>query len=329
MYELVDAHLLPGHHLLLVSWNKAKYLQLYGSAMNLQDSDKNLFLKLYNPLLVYVNNKHKTLENLRHPQDLSRKDLEEIERLKEKLYSDPSQINSFVQENPEDFSVDELEIISSWQHFVKGRFYIVRFLKDHAVFMDEGHPPKAYGVKGLAMQWELIGNLPRIVKATLLPFKGKIIFDGSFSCYNLFFGSGMKSSIKDSFRQAKASYGIITSLPFSPQGATPSDAERLRVFLRSQESREFHWQEIEELIREKPELLPIYSEEMGRVTAKKYRKRLREIGIKEGWFAIIEGIIIAGGRDQTDVEKAVDLLVPEQKRGLVHLFHLKGKPPTP
>lgn len=208
---------------------------------------------------------------------------------------------------------------------MKGRFYIVRFLKDHVVFMDEGHPPKAYGVKGLAMQWEMIGNLPRIVQATLLPFKGKITFDGSFSCYNLFFGSGMKSSINDSFRQAKANYGIITSLPFSPQDSEPSDAKRLRGLLRSQESRDFHWQEIEELIRKKPELLPVYSEEMGRVQARKYRKRLKEIGIKEGWFAIIEGIIIAGGQDQKEVERAADSLLPKEKRNLVHIFHLKGR----
>jgi len=293
--------------------------------MNLPDGDRKLFIKLHHSLLIYVNNKYKLLENLHHPKDLLRKDLEDIEKIKEKLYSDPSQIDSFVQENPENFSEEELEIISSWRHFVKGRFYIVRFLKDYAVFMDEGHRAKAYGVKGLAMQWEMIGNLPRIVQATLLPFKGKIIFDGSFSCYNLFFGSGMKSSINDSFRQAKARYGIITSLPFSAQDAATSDIERFRGLLRSRESRDFHWQEIEELIRKKPELLPVYSEEMGRVQARKYRRKLKEIGIKEGWFAIIEGIIIAGGQDQKEVEKAANSLLPKEKRNLVHIFHLKRK----
>lgn len=293
--------------------------------MNLPDDDRRLFLELYHSLLLYVNNKHKILKDFQRPEDLFKEALEDIEKLKEKLYSKPDQIDSFVRENPQGFSAEELEIISSWRHFVKGRFYIVRFLKDHAVFMDEGHSPKAYGVKGLAMQWELIGDLPRIVQATLLPFKGKITFDGSFSCYNIFFGSGMKSSINDSFRQAKASYGIITSLPFSPKDAAPSDAERLRAFLRSQESRDFHWQEIEELLRKKPELLPIYSEEMGRVQARKYRKKLKDIGINDGWFAIIEGIIIAGGQDQKEVEKIAYSLLPEEKRKLVHIFHLKRK----
>jgi hypothetical protein len=71
--------------------------------------------------------------------------------------------------------------------------------------------------------------------------------------------------------------------------------------------------------------LPIYSEEMGRVQARKYRKKLKDIGINEGWFAIIEGIIIAGGQDQKEVEKIAYSLLPEEKRKLVHIFHLKRK----
>lgn len=293
--------------------------------MNLPDSDRKLFLKLFRSLLVYANNKIKIMEGLQRPEDLFRKDLEDIEKLKEKLYSKPDLIDSFVQENPEGFFPEELEIVSSWRHFVKGRFYIVRFLKDYAVFMTEGHPAKAYGVKGLAMNWELIGNLPRIAKATLLPFKGTIVFDGSFSCYNLFFGSGMRSSVMDEFRQAKASYGIITSLPFSPENSVPSDSNRLRGFLRSQESRNLHSQEIEDLIEKNPELLAVYSEEMGRVYAREYRKRLKDIGIEDGWFAVIDGIIIAGGLREKDVQRLAEALLPPDKRKLVYVFRLKRK----
>jgi len=60
--------------------------------MNLPDSDRKLFIKLHHSLLVYVNNKYKLLENLNHSnsKDLLRKDLEDIEKIKEKLYSDPT-----------------------------------------------------------------------------------------------------------------------------------------------------------------------------------------------------------------------------------------------
>ncbi len=263
------------------------------------------------------------MEDLRNPKDLFDRDPEEIERLKEKLYSDPDQIYSFVQENPAGFSAEELKIITNWRHFIKGRFYLVRFMKSYAVFLDESNPARAYGVKGLAMQWDLVTNLPRIVEATLIPFKDRIIFDGAFSCYNLFFGPEMKRNILDRFRQAKAKYGIITSLPFTPEESANSDSEKLRGFLSTQESRDIHWQEIEEMISNKPELLAVYSEEMGRIHARRYRKRLREIGIKEGWFATIDGIIIAGGTSPKEVEGSVDSLLPPEKRKLAHIFHLK------
>lgn len=265
------------------------------------------------------------MKDLSHPKDLFDQDPEDMERLKEKLYRDPGQIDSYVQENPAGFSSEELKIISSWQHFVKGRFYLVRFMKSYAVFLAESNPPKAYGVKGLAMQWDLVTNLPRIVEATLIPFKDRIIFDGAFSCYNLFLGPEMKRNILDRFRQAKARYGIITSLPFSSEESTNANSERLRGFLSSQDSRDIHWQEIEEMISNNPELLAVYSEEMGKVYARRYRKRLREIGIKEGWFATIDGIIIAGGSSPIEVEGAVDSLLPLEKRKLVHIFQVKSR----
>lgn len=308
------------HYILLIRF---KYSKRLCKAMNLPDNERRQFLRLYNSLLVYVNNKYKIVQNLSHHKDIFDQDPEEVERLKERLYSDPGQIDSYVQENPAGFSDEELKIISSWRHFIKGRFYLIRFMKSYAVFLDESHPPRAYGVKGLAMQWDLVTNLPRILEATLIPFKDKIIFDGAFSCYNLFFGPEMKRNILDRFRQAKAGYGIITSLPFSPEESASSDSERLRGFLSSQESRDIHWQEVEEMICKDPGLLPVYSQEMGKVHARRYRKRLREIGIKEGWFATIEGIIIAGGPAQEEVEKAVAVLLPPEKRKLVYIFHLK------
>ncbi len=135
----------------------------------------------------------------------------------------------------------------------------------------------------------------------------------------------MKRSINDTFRQAKTSYGIITSLPFSPKDVAPSDSEKLRGFLQSQESRDIHYQEIEELIEKKPELMAVYSEEMGRVQARTYRKRLKEIGVKDGWFGIIDGMIIAAGTGAKGCGKDIRVASAHEKRKLVYIFRLKGK----
>jgi hypothetical protein len=295
--------------------------------MGLPYSDGKHFIRLYHSLLFYVNNKHKVLESLHHPDDFFKLIPEDILKLKDKLYAAPDQIDSFVRDNPANFTSEDLKIISAWKHFVRGSFYIVRYLKNYAVFLDEGHPAKAYGVQELAVPWEdmLGSNLPRMVEVTLLPFKGNIIFDGTFSSYNLFFGPGMRRSINDSFRLAKTSHGIITSLPFSSEKSGPTDSEKLRGLLGSQDSRNIHWEEIEELKNKSPELMAVYSEEMGRVHARAYRKKLKEIGVKDGWFGLIDGIIIAGGRTREEVEKALKSLIPTDMMKLAHIFQLKAK----
>ena len=54
-------------------------------------------------------------------------------------------------------------------------------------------------------------SLPKIVDAILLPFKNRIIYDGTLSSFNIIFGSDIRRSIDDSYRQAKST-GIMTTL---------------------------------------------------------------------------------------------------------------------
>jgi hypothetical protein len=295
--------------------------------MALPFSDGKHFIRLYHSLLVYINNKHKVLEGLHHPDDFFKLSPEDILKLKDKLYAAPDQIDSFVRDNPANLASEDLEIISPWRHFKRGKFYVIRYLKNYTVFLDEGHPAKAYGVQELAVPLEkmLGSNLPRLVQAILLPFKGQIIYDGTFTSYNIYFGSGMRRSINDSFQQAKTSYGIITTLPFSSEMSDPTDSVKLKGLLRSQDSRDIHWEEIEELKNKSPDLMAVYSEEMGRVHARVYRKKLKEIGVKEGWFGLIDGMIIAGGRTRDDVEKSLKSLIPKEMMQLAHIFQLKAK----
>jgi Domain of unknown function (DUF6398) len=55
--------------------------------------------------------------------------------------------------------------------------------------------------------------LPRMIKTTLLPFKGRIVYDGLMSGYNVSFGPGIRRSLNEAYREAKAHRGIITTLP--------------------------------------------------------------------------------------------------------------------
>jgi len=112
-------------------------------------------------------------------------------------------------------SSDELEIVGTWKHAVVGKFYVFRYLKKYTVFLTSGGSPnKAYGVLGLADPMkEVIGPyLPRLITTVLLPFQGKIICDGLVSGYNITFGGGIKRRLNEEYKQAKETFGIITSL---------------------------------------------------------------------------------------------------------------------
>lgn len=295
--------------------------------MNIPECDRKLFFHLYHSLLLFINKTNEILEELHSPDDIFKLDLEDIQKIKDNLYTNPHQIDSFVKNNPSNFTSEELGTISSWKHFVKGRFYVVRYLKNYAVFMDDNDPPKAYGVMDLITPLEeMMGpNLPRVVDAVLLPFKNNIIYDGTLSCFNLFFGPGMRKSINDSFIQAKTGFGIVTSLPVFSGTSGPTDSEKLRGFLRSKDSRDIHWGEIEDLRNKSLELMAVYSEEMGRVHARAYRKKLKEIGVIDGWFGLIDGMIIASGRTQNEVEMVLGSLLPTEKIKFAHIFHLKAR----
>ena len=118
-------------------------------------------------------------------------------------------------ENPRGFTADELAVIASWRGFILGDFYIVRFLKRYAVFLNTGSPPRAYGVLGLhGSIEELVGFLrpPIYVKAVLLPFQGRIVYDGVLEPAQIFFGPGLRASLNETYQAIRENQGIIESL---------------------------------------------------------------------------------------------------------------------
>ena len=295
--------------------------------MRLSKEDVKLFYRLYNPLLVYVNKKFKILEGIDSPEDFKKFSIKKINKVRDRLYKHPELINSFVAENPLNFSAKELKIIGSWKEFVKGRFLIFRYLKNYTVFLDTDESPKAYGVLALNSTFEeMVGPyLPVMVEAVLLPFNDKIIYDSIFFPYSMTFGGGIRRSFNDAYQEAKSRFGIITSLPFSTEKVEQNDAANLRFYLRSKRNRERYWEEIEELINKDPDLLTLYHQEMGKIYARTYGKRLREIGLTNAWFAILEGMTIASGATKDEVERILQCILPTKKRKFVYIFRLKEK----
>ncbi|HID30006.1 MAG TPA: hypothetical protein EYP19_08385 [Desulfobacterales bacterium] len=181
--------------------------------MKLSKQDADLFFELMWPLQLFVNRQLQVLpkvSTLEAYLDCSR---EEKAQVRDAMYGHIELMDTFVQENPHQFSEDKLEIIAKWKHFVAGDFFIERLLKKYAIFIGSGE--KVYGVLALHDAFQDMfypGQLPVRVKAVLLPFKGRIIYDGLLEIYNIFFGRGISTELKEVYMAAKQNGRIIERL---------------------------------------------------------------------------------------------------------------------
>jgi hypothetical protein len=293
--------------------------------MKLSEEDTELFYKLYPALLVYTNQQKGIIRSVTTVEEFMQLPSEEMNKVRESLYGQPGLIDAFVQENPFNFSQDELEIVRGWKNFLKAEFYLFRYLKKYAIYLDNRSPPKAYGVLALVSDFQdvVYQKLPVYLKAVLLPFKGQIIYDGILNSYSVSFGPGIRQDLKERYQEAKARFGIITSLPWVE--LKDSDEERLKSYLSSEAMRLRYGGKIDELIKKDPSLLTVYHQEMGKVHARTYGRCLSKIGLRNAWFAILEGEIVAGGCTRAEVERILDEIIPVEKRGFAYVFHLKGK----
>jgi hypothetical protein len=294
--------------------------------MKLSAEDADLFYKLNWALLAFTNKKLKLCPDAETPEAIKQLPLDKKVVIRNALWEEDDLIEPFLKENPFQLSSEEMDVVGSWKHRVKGRFILINHLKSHSILLHDSEKI-AYGVLGLHDELETVvgPDLPMIVETVLLPFKNRIIFDGLLSPYRVSFGKGFRTGIKDSYQQAKAKYGIVTSLPFSAGSKGQSDEDLLRFYLKSKQNRDQYWEDIWDLIGKKPALKLLYHQEMGKIHARHYRKRFQEIGISQGWFAVLEGLVVASGRSKDETEQAAKRIVPSEKGAWVHYLQLSRK----
>lgn len=292
----------------------------------LPENEANLFYKLFPALLVSVNAKHSILPHVSTPEEFNSLPVQDRIQVRDQLYEDIAIIDAFVQENTFEFSSEELDIVASWKYFLKDNFHLFRHLKKYSIFISASSPPAAYGVLSLVDRLEdMFPHLPAYVQGVLLPFKGRIIYDGYLGSFNMIYGGGIRRMITTTYNEAKAQFGIITSLPFEARVHEPDVVEKLKFYLKSEKNREYYWEEIQDILIDHPELEVVYHQESGKRYARTYGKRLREIGLDEGWFGILKGLIVASGKTRPELETNIQSVVPPDLHEYVYVYRLKPK----
>lgn len=181
--------------------------------MKLSQQEVELFYELMWSLQFFVKQKLKLLRKIRTLQDYSDCSKQDKMKVRQTMYENIELIDIFIKENPQNFSDEKLDIVASWKSFIFDNFHIERILKKYTVFISSKND--VYAVLALTDDFgEIIhkSQLPLYVKAVLLPFKGKIIYDGLLERYNIYFGGGISSDLKEVYLAAKQNAKIIETL---------------------------------------------------------------------------------------------------------------------
>ena len=301
--------------------------------MQVTEAEGRLFYELFVGLQLFVNRRHRILDGCGSFEDFMALPIEQRAKCRDAVYEHPEHFDEFLREGDLPASSDAADIVAGWRdHRVTGTFYVLRHLKRHTIFLSSEDPAKAYGVLGLADPIDVvIPYPPAMVDAVLLPFRGRIIYDGLLTTSGpaLLFGGGIRRMFDDTYREAKARFGIITSLPHAVETTGEArhddEARRLKVMLKSERSRRIHCDEILDLCDKSPELELVYHQERGKADARRIGRRLRDAGIAEGWFALFEGMVIASAPDRQSLISRVAEILPASKASMPYLYRLKKK----
>jgi hypothetical protein len=183
--------------------------------MYLNNTDIARFYKIWMGILDYTNKKYKVapkLKEIKTPMSLNPADLVPIKDL---LWKNSEIIDQFILENPCSLGQQDMAVISSWKRRISGKFILLKHLTYYSVFMSTEEGGRLYAATGISdalCDMFHSSRLPAVISAVLIPFEGKIIYDGMLFANNIRIGSNMKKDLNDEYRVIKAKRGIITEL---------------------------------------------------------------------------------------------------------------------
>ena len=182
--------------------------------MILLPQETERFYRIWWALLSFVNKQRHLIPDLPSQPIPGSLQSADAVKIRTALWADDTLREDFIAGNPAALPPTDLEIVASWNYRVAGKFFVVKHLKKHTIFLDDREPSHAYGVLGLVSPLEQIVGpyLPILVEAVLLPFENRIIYDSLVVPYNITFGGGIRANLKISLRDAQEHEGIITSL---------------------------------------------------------------------------------------------------------------------
>ena len=282
--------------------------------MRLNEEEYYQYIGLHINIIYYVGRKKKLIPASTTVEDFRRYSTDDKVPIRNAVYENIEMLDDYIADHSEDLSEEEKEIILDFKNFKKGTFCVVKLTKKYAYFFGDKY---VYGVYALNDPFQMFwgDNLPIMVQAVLLPFKGKIVYDGMISSYRMSFGKGMTNSIKNDYTLSEAKYGVITELPEKIDNSIlENSAEKeLLILMKTKSSREYNKYQIADLLLEHPELEPIHTREWGRINSRAKKKELKGLGVQKRWFAMYNNTILLSGKSEKELKIELKKLIQNDK----------------
>ncbi len=196
--------------------------------MKLSTEDVELFYELMWSLQFFVKQKLKMFPKIRTIRQYANISQQDKVQVRKEMYINIELIDTYINENPQNFPDEHLAIVEGWKDYISDTFVIERMLKRYTVFISSKND--VYAVSALTDGFDQIvhkSHLPLYISAVLLPFKGKIIYDGIFfRKHNVQLGSGIKNDLKELYMVAKQNGKIIETLEPDIKPKIPAKTEK-------------------------------------------------------------------------------------------------------
>lgn len=175
--------------------------------------DASLFFKLLQALELFIFSKTELAATIKKTADSI-----EFHQLRKKIHdawlADRSLIDQFIANKGTSLSEEEKDILLGWKRAIYGDFICVTYCDDYAVMRQYDCGENTYAVLGLTDDFTTMVPMspPYPLKTTLLPFKGKIVWNGLCETYGIYFGPNASKTLLDEYKKTLEQNLIKTSL---------------------------------------------------------------------------------------------------------------------
>lgn len=185
--------------------------------MHLTPEEYAVFREAQDGLLLFIHQARNLQPTVRTRQEFAALPLADLVPARQAWRLECFLLEDYLKEAGKD--VAHRDLLESWRAAVFGKFTVVKQLRAGAIF--QGEDGKHYQVLGPSNSVEsALPGMPLLVDTALLPFRGRIVYDGVMRTWPVVFGRGMRKRVNDEYQRARRQGLVLTSL--EPKAAPPA-----------------------------------------------------------------------------------------------------------